>query len=97
MSIGADDVRKLAELSRIEFSDAEVVKLQGEIDSILSYIDTIRKVEMPEGVAASPHLALENVMREDENPHETGMYTDALMNQAPRKDGNYLKVKKILP
>jgi aspartyl-tRNA(Asn)/glutamyl-tRNA(Gln) amidotransferase subunit C len=97
MSISADDVKRLAELSRIELSDAEVTKLQSEVDSIMSYVDTIRKVELPEGVAPSPHLDLENVMREDINPHETGIHTEALLGQAPRRDGDFLKVKKILP
>ncbi|MEK9177220.1 MAG: Asp-tRNA(Asn)/Glu-tRNA(Gln) amidotransferase subunit GatC [Patescibacteria group bacterium] len=97
MAIGADDVKKLAELSRIELSDAEVAKLQSEIDSILSYVDTIRKVELPAGVTSSPHLALENVMRDDANPHEAGIHTDALLTQAPRRDGGFLKVRKILP
>lgn len=96
MSVSIDDVKKYAELSRIELSKEEVVKLQGELDSILGYIDTIQKVEMPEGVSASPHLEIENVMREDGEPHEPGIFTEKMLKQAPKREGKFLKVKKIL-
>ncbi len=95
--ISADEVKKLADLGRVALSDEEVEKLRGEINSILAYVDVIQKVTLPEHPAASVHLALENVMREDGEPHETGAFTEALLAQAPRRDGNYLKVKKILP
>ena len=39
---------------------------------------------------------LRNVLREDSKPHETGIYTDKLLEQAPNKGNNYIKVKKIL-
>ncbi len=96
MSVSADDVKKLAELSRLHLTDAEVEKMRGEIESILAYVDVIQKVPLPEGVAESPHLALQNVMREDGEPHESGKYTKDVVDQFPDKEGNYLKVRKIL-
>lgn len=94
--VNADDVKKLADLSRLSLSEKEVEKLRGEIDSIIAYIDTVQKVPIPEIASNSLHLDLENVMREDENPHESGIHTETLLKQAPRREGNYLKVKKIL-
>jgi len=96
MAISTADVRKLAELSRLALTDAEVEKLRTEIESILAYVDVVQKIPLPEGVAASPHLDLKNVMREDENPHETGLYTKDIVDQFPDTEGNYLRVKKIL-
>lgn len=96
MAVSADDVKKLANLARIALDDAEVAKLQGELDSIVAYIDAVQKVPMPEGVSASPHLDLKNVMREDGEPHETGLYTEDMLAQAPAREGDFLKVKKIL-
>ena len=65
MSVSSDDVKKLAELSRLALTDQEVEKLRGEIESILSYVDAVQKVPLPKGVAASPHLNLHNVMHYD--------------------------------
>ncbi len=97
MAISADDVKKLAELSRLALSDEEVAKLQGEITSILAYVDVIQKVELPETPTDSVHLDLQNVMREDANPHDAGIHTNDILAQASRREGDYLKVKKILP
>ncbi len=35
-------------------------------------------------------------MRDDADPHEAGLYTEDLLKAAPGRDGNYVKVKKIL-
>ncbi len=35
-------------------------------------------------------------MREDAFPHESGIHTEALLNNAPEREGMFLKVKKIL-
>ncbi|MFQ5540987.1 MAG: Asp-tRNA(Asn)/Glu-tRNA(Gln) amidotransferase subunit GatC [Candidatus Paceibacteria bacterium] len=96
MTVSKDDVKKLATLSRIGLSEQEIERMQGEFDSILAYIETIQKVALPEGVAPSPHLPLENVMREDGEPHAPNEYTEAMFAQAPERDGRFLKVKKIL-
>lgn len=96
MAVSKDDVKKLAGLSRIELSDEELIKLQGDIDSILDYVDVIQKVELPEGVAPSPHLQNENVMREDGEAHEPGIHTENMLGQAPKRKDNFLEVKKIL-
>ncbi len=97
MAISSDDVRKLASLARLKLTDDEVERLKGEIGSIVEYVSAVQKIELPEVPDASPYLELENVMRDDENPHEPGIYTDALVDQFSEKQGNYLKVKKILP
>jgi aspartyl-tRNA(Asn)/glutamyl-tRNA(Gln) amidotransferase subunit C len=94
--VNRDDIKKLANLSRLALSDTELTALEGEFAGILAYIDTIRKVELPENPADSVYLDLENVMREDGEPHETGVFTEKLTAQFPRKDGDSLKVKKIL-
>lgn len=96
MSVSSDDVVRLANLARIALSDEEVEKLRGEIESIVKYIDVVQQVPMPEGISGSPHLDLQNVMRDDGTPHDGGMYTDDMVKQMPNHDGNYLKVKKIL-
>jgi aspartyl-tRNA(Asn)/glutamyl-tRNA(Gln) amidotransferase subunit C len=96
MTVTIEEVKKLAELSRIELGEEEIEKMRGEIDAIVAYIDIISQVDLPEGVAVSPHLALENVMRSDDGVHEAGIYTEKMLSQAPKRDGKFVKVKKIL-
>lgn len=94
--VTGDDVKKYALLSRVALKDDEVVKLKDELNAIVAYIDTIQQVKLPDVPEGTVYLDSENVMREDVNPHETGMHTEALLAQASRRDGQFLKVKKIL-
>lgn len=92
--IGKDDIKKLAELSRIEITPKEVDKLSKDIESILAYVSELTEIaaEEPESVAG----LLRNVMREDGEPHSSGVFTDVLLRAAPEREKNYVKVKKIL-
>ncbi|MCH7597471.1 Asp-tRNA(Asn)/Glu-tRNA(Gln) amidotransferase subunit GatC [Patescibacteria group bacterium] len=88
------EVEKLAELSRIEISYAEKETLTKEIESILAYISEIQKVSSD--ILASDGQLLTNVMREDKDPHESGVFTDVLLEAMPKEEKGFLKVKKIL-
>ena len=93
MTITAQDIKHLADLARIEMSESEAEKMVPEIDSILGYVGQINAVDIS---AEKIMPKLRNVMREDIPTNEPMQYTDALLDNAPARDGNYLKVKKIL-
>ena len=91
-----EEVKKLAALARIGIEDAELGKLTKEFDAILAYVETISMVEMPQGEVLRRGHILHNVMREDGKPHETGKYTEKLVEQFPQREGDALSVKQIL-
>jgi aspartyl-tRNA(Asn)/glutamyl-tRNA(Gln) amidotransferase subunit C len=88
------DVKKLAQLSRIELSDTEAEELGASLDSILGYVEQVKQVSSDTDI--EPTFYSTNVLREDVNPNETGVNREKLVNSAPKKEGNYVKVKKIL-
>lgn len=87
------DIRALAELARVEVSDAEVDKLGREIPSILTFVETIQKADIS---SASADTSLRNVMRADEKPHESGIYTETLLSAAPARAGDRIAVKQVI-
>ena len=87
------DIEKLALLARIEVSEAEKESLASSIESILGYVGQVTSVSERAEVGLPP---LRNVMREDEIRHKEGDFTEALLSNAPARDGNYVEVKKIL-
>ncbi|MDP2704917.1 MAG: Asp-tRNA(Asn)/Glu-tRNA(Gln) amidotransferase subunit GatC [Patescibacteria group bacterium] len=96
--ITKEEVKKLAGLSRMKVSDEEVEQFAKEIDSILGYVEQIKNVvsSLDDKKSSSDNM-LKNVMREDENPHESGAYTKEIVAEFPEKgDNNELKVKNIL-
>ena len=89
-------VLDLAKLARIEISDDEAESLSNEFDAILSYVGEIKNIKVLPLVSDSQGKTLRNIMREDSNPHESGIYTEKILAQAPAREGDYIKVKKIL-
>ena len=89
------DIENLAKLARMELSEAEKTSLAADMKNILAFVDQIREAEIDMD-AADRVGPVYNVFREDANPHETGIYTEALVSAAPEREGNFVKVKKIL-
>ncbi|HUO50127.1 MAG TPA: Asp-tRNA(Asn)/Glu-tRNA(Gln) amidotransferase subunit GatC [Candidatus Paceibacterota bacterium] len=87
------DIKALATLARLEISDAEVAKLEEEIPAILRFVEQIQSVAT-DVKPKSPEL--HNVMRADENPHESGLYTKKLLDAAPKADKDRVVVKQVL-
>lgn len=87
------DIKALASLARLAVSDAELEKLQSELPGILAFVDTIQKAH----VSSTPVVpALHNVVRPDENPHESGVYTERLLAAAPLSEGKRIVVKQVI-
>jgi aspartyl/glutamyl-tRNA(Asn/Gln) amidotransferase C subunit len=98
-----DDVQKLAKLARIDVPDGEAESLSHEFESILKYVSEIKGAAgVTSAGSAAPNATrpsdfpLRNVLRDDYNPHESVIYTDAILKQAPSSEKGYIKVKKIL-
>lgn len=87
------DVRALAKLARLEVSEAELAKLETEIPGILHFVETIKNVDTS---VARRSRELRNVMREDGDPHESGIYTEKLLAQAPAREGDRIAVKQVI-
>lgn len=89
-----DDVKKLATLARLQIDEKDLTRFAKEFDSILAYIGQIEELKVGKSSKELPKLR--NVFREDGEPHEKGVHTEALVAQFPDKKGNLLKVKQII-
>ena len=91
-----NDIKKLAELSRLELSSSDEEKYVKDFDSILGYIDQLSKAVTESGKEEKDLAELRNVMRLDEKPHEGGLYSEQIKKNMPDTEKGYLRVKKIL-
>lgn len=92
--ISAKDIEHLAELARIEVGEGEAKTLAKDVEVILRYVEQVKNVSVGKDIVESGGPV--NVFREDANPHESGIFTDALISAAPEKEDGYVKVKKVL-
>lgn len=90
-----EDVQKLASLSRLKMTDAELDAFTREFDAILAYVGQLEKLELPTDLKGELP-PLHNVFRKDENPNESGTYTEKVAAQFPQRSGDYLSVKQII-
>lgn len=93
--IKKEDIEHLATLARIELTSTEALQFAEDITSIVGYVSEIKDIT-GEGVPEKKVGPVFNVFREDVDPHEAGKYTDDLLALAPERQGQYVKVKKIL-
>lgn len=96
-----DEVLKLARLARINISESEAESLTHEFESILGYVSEVKSAQTQSisgsGDAVRPQdLSVYNIFREDTPTHESGKFSEQILSQAPSREGDYIKVKKIL-
>ena len=88
------DIENLANLARINLSDAEKSKLQGNLSQILDYVEQLNQVDTSKVEPTSHVLPLRNVCREDKivPRDKDANYLDL----APRKDKEHYEVPQII-
>ena len=87
-------VRKVAKLSRLELSEAEVGEFTGQLSAILEYVEKMNELDT-ENVEPLAHcLPISNILREDVAQESLG--AEKAVANAPQRDGNFFKVPKIL-
>lgn len=93
--ITPQEIEHLANLSRIKLSDEEKASFAKEFDSILSYVDQLKKANVSldsEGRVG----AVKNVTRPDEAITISKEDRERLLNEAPDREGDFIAVKKII-
>ena len=94
--ISKEEIRNLAELSRLHISEGEAESLQKDISNILEYVGQVNATEVSE---ENKKPLLRNVMREDSPRAENELLSgkrEALLNALPKREGDYNVVRKII-
>lgn len=92
--LSQEEVKKVAEMARIQLTDDEVEKFQKDLSSVLDYVEALKEVDTEGLEIVSSVTGLENVDRLDTaKPVE---YQADIMANAPERKDKYYKVKSIL-
>lgn len=93
--ITLQELEHLATLSRIKLNEEDINSLIKEFDSILNYVDQLKKVEV--SMSAEGRMgAVKNVAREDVARSVSAEQRELLLNEAPDREGDFIAVKKII-
>ncbi|OGN01389.1 MAG: hypothetical protein A3B91_03640 [Candidatus Yanofskybacteria bacterium RIFCSPHIGHO2_02_FULL_41_29] len=92
-------VNKISALARIAISPEEEVKIKNELSSILDYIGQLNKVNTEEVEPFYQTTGIVNSTRPDKYREDfkiDGDLNKKLIDQAPDRQDNFIKVKSIL-
>ncbi|MEO8784957.1 MAG: Asp-tRNA(Asn)/Glu-tRNA(Gln) amidotransferase subunit GatC [Candidatus Saccharimonadales bacterium] len=93
--LSRDDILKLARLSRLTLSEAEIDIFAEEISAILHYTEQLQSVDL-DGVEPTYQVTgLKDVTRPDEIV-DYGTTPAQLMKNAPATEDGHFKVKRML-
>lgn len=94
MSITVKDVEHVANLARLDLSDAEKEQLTGQLNAILEYAGKLNELDT-NGIEPTSHvLPLYNVMREDEV--KPSLPAEKALLNAPEEEDGHFKVPAVL-
>jgi len=94
MKITKKDVEYVAKLARLALTEEEKEKFCNQLNQILVYMEKLNELDTKDVPPTSHVLPLKNIWREDEvKPFPA--FKEILKN-APEKEGNYFKVKKVI-
>ena len=91
MKIDRDEARRIAELAHLEFDDAGLDRMAGEMTKILTYIDQLREVDA-EGF--EEHDATVTPFREDEP--RPSIDREQVAGNAPAWRDGFFVVPKVI-
>ncbi len=94
MSVDSAVVRRIAHLSRIAVDDNEVERLRGELNAILSFVETLGEVDV-EGVEPIASVLPMQMKKRADVVTDGGIADDVLAN-APAREDHYFVVPKVV-
>jgi len=94
MKLKREEVLHIAKLARVGVTDDDVERLREQLSDILANFEILKKVDTTDVPPTAQPNPLQNVTKDD-RPADSLLPGQILAN-APRKDGEYFRVKVVL-
>ena len=92
--ITKEEVRKVAELARLELNENEINNHAEQLEKILEYIKQLEEIDTNEVPCTTRAIEVVNVFRKDKKQNSN--CKEELLDLAPSKEDEYFKVPKII-
>lgn len=96
MAISREEIQKIANLARLDLSEAEILKYQEQLSSILRHIDTLKEAQSDDLDILGLNLSDYNRKREDEVKAWSETEIKTALNQAKEISDEQVKVQRVL-
>ena len=94
MKITTEEVRHVAKLARLDLSDAEVDRMTGQLDAILSYVAKLDELDTTNVVVTTHTQQVVNAFREDEV--RPSLPREQALANGPEQNGESFVVPRVI-
>lgn len=94
MELSHDEVRRIAELAKLDLTDDEVALYAGQLSSVLRYFERLQQVDTSHIEPTASVLPLSNVFREDRAT--APLDPDDVVRNAPDAVDHQFRVSAVL-
>jgi len=94
MPITLAEVKHVAALAKLSFTDEELAKIAKELDAIVGYVEQLKELNVDDVPPTSHVLDLHNVFRDDNV--EPWLTNEEALKNAPAQKMGYFSVPKVL-
>ena len=94
MQINEATVKKIAKLARIKVTDEETKSLEGELSSILTWVEQLNEVDTDDVEPLTS--VVETTMKKREDVVTDGGYAQRVTKNAPLSEDNFFVVPKVV-
>ncbi|MGH7874562.1 MAG: Asp-tRNA(Asn)/Glu-tRNA(Gln) amidotransferase subunit GatC [Candidatus Binatia bacterium] len=94
MKLSREEVARVAALARLRLTADEEAQMADQLGQILDYMDKLKILDTESVEPFSHAMEHANILREDRVTNQPD--PDALLANAPDRDGRFFKVPKIL-
>lgn len=91
-----EDVLHIAELARINLTEAEVLKYQKDLSAILAYFEQLQTVDTDHVDPIGHITGVSNVYREDKSADFGDLGREGILVNLPKRKEDYIQVKVVL-
>ena len=92
--ISNDEVKKVAQLARLELNESEIQEHAEQLEKILDYIKQLEKINTENISCTTRAIEVVNVFRKDEKKDYEN--SEELLDLAPSREDKFFKVPKII-
>ena len=92
--INKEEVKKVANLARLELDEEEINNHADQLEKILKYIKQLEKIDTENVSCTTRAIEVKNVFRKDENKNSDCI--EELLELGPDREDKYFKVPKII-
>jgi aspartyl-tRNA(Asn)/glutamyl-tRNA(Gln) amidotransferase subunit C len=94
MKLSREEVLHIARLARVALTEEEITRFSEQLSNLLENFEVLQQVDTTDVPPTAQSVVLQSVMRADDV--RPSLPPEDILANAPRREGDYFKVRAVL-